>query len=205
MAGGAGTDVEEAKLEISRYEELVDLCARERLNQAIPNGSIAHARVLIGKLFETARKSAVIVSDCLTDRNDEQEEVYADAAVVARARDFLRRPGTCLKIMLESAPHNGVNNGFLKPVVEDKFRKGEVVVYLNSGLVSQGLASHFMANDAQAYRRQIKDKKFEAVANFGDFKTAQLLGTLFEEAELYAKQKSVPRHSFNAGAKLSFA
>jgi hypothetical protein len=170
---------------IDQYKELVDRCARERLDYIISNGLPSHARVLIAKLFETARQSVSIVSRHLTDVTGANEDIYGDPNVIAQAVQFLRREGTRLEIILDEAVHFGTKNRFLHTVIGDEGRKGDVVLYPDTGIIKNNKTPHFMVTDALAYRFEIDDKRVTALANFGDKRTATLLQALFHDTREY--------------------
>lgn len=171
--------------DLGAYIELVNVCARKRLNHPIPNGSPAHARILISKLFETARHTACIVSGKLTDVTASGAEIYGYADLIEKARQFISREGSKLSIILErEALHNGNKNRFFRSIVDFDKRKGDVLLYSGWDLLKNARLPHFMVTDALAYRFETQlanydHEQIEAIANFGDGETARDLLNLF--------------------------
>src|SRR4051812_44309174 len=99
---GTLAEAERARqLAMSSYIALVNRCADGRLNQEISNGSPFHARVLISKLFEVARKRVQIVSGSLTDTTPDGVQVYGFPEIINQARRFLREPSSHLSIVVQ--------------------------------------------------------------------------------------------------------
>lgn len=199
---------EEVSLSLAKYIELVDRCARKRLDYPIPNESPQHARVLIAKLFETARRSVVIVSGQLTDKTSNGIDVYGEKTLVANAKNFLRRPNSKLQIVLVNPIHLGEENRLLKAVTNDRERKGELILFPGKNSKRSGKRTnersalpHFMVTDALAYRYEQDDQRIKAVANFGDPKTASKLRELFEEIVEYISSERAQQFTFEPGDK----
>jgi hypothetical protein len=194
---------EAATMDIERYKLLVDRCARERLDYIISNGSPMHARVLIAKLFDTARQSASIVSGQLIDATSDGAEVYGYNEVIASAFQFLRRAGTKLQIILEQPIHLQLENRFLKAVVDDVDRKGSVVIYPATAAVNITRTPHLMVTDALAYRLELDNKDVQAFANFGDNAGAASVINLFNSLEGYVQQIGKHCLTFLPGQRLA--
>jgi hypothetical protein len=194
-----------AAVDIHTYKQLVDRCARERLDQVIPNSSAEHARVLIIKLFETARQRAVIISGRLVDTTPDGCEVYGFKEVVDSARQFLKRHGTNLEIILEDPIDLGDKNRFLKTIVDDRERQGSVTIHPETGCVSSTRTPHMMASDALAYRMELDNEKVQAFANFGDSTAANLALEMFSDLETYVRSLKKKHFTFSPGQKFSLA
>ena len=192
-------------MDIEEYKLLVDRCARERLNRIIPNGSPIHARILIAKLFETARHTAVLVSGQLMDTTKDGDEVYGYKDVITAAVQFLRRQGSKCQIILEEPIDMGVRNRFLRATINDNDRKGEIVIYPKTEAVTVTSTPHLMVNDALAYRLELDNKKIEAFANFGDERYAASVVQLFQKLESYVQQLGKRRLSFLPGQQFALA
>jgi len=196
---------EASTVDIESYKALVDRCARERLDHVISNGSPVHARVLISKLFETARHGAFIVSGKLLNATESGVEVYAYPDVVRAAMGFLRRPGSSLQIILEDPIDLLMENKFLASTINDVDRKGDVIVYPGTKAVNTTRSPHLMVTDALAYRLELDNKEFEAFANFGDDATAISVQNLFKKLEGYLHQLRKPRLSFSPGQRFALS
>jgi hypothetical protein len=190
-------------MEIEEYKSLVDRCARLRLDYIIPNGSPVHARILIAKLFETARQSVSIVSGELIDATKDGQDIYGYADVVSSAAAFLRREGTKLNIVLERGIDRGDQNRFLSAVAGDPERKGEIVVFPNTQAVNSTFTPHLLITDASAYRLELDNKSVEAVANFGDIGGGEMVGQLFDKLRAYVSELKKPSLHLLPGAKLA--
>lgn len=203
---GEGSLVLDPPLDTDRYKELVDRCARERLDYLIPNGSPQHARLLIAKLFETARKTALVISGKLTDRTTAGEDIYGHPEVITHALHFLRRPGTSLKIVVDGRIDRETQNRLLQTLVQDSARRGVIQIYYASGALAEAQTAHFMVTDALAYRYEpfadtAPDQRgIKAVANFGDEVTAKLLTTLYNQISSYLQSIRMPV-TFSPGAE----
>ncbi len=179
----------EESTDLNKYIELVDVCARERIDFRIPNGSPKHARVLISKLFETARQEVLLVSGRLTDITEKNEsdpdmsevEIYGHAPLINNARSFLKRSGSTLRIIVMQPVHLGNANRFLKGLINDPERQGEVSLYNADSDTVATKPPHFVVTDALAFRYETDDENVVAVANFGDGKTAKALQTAFRD------------------------
>lgn len=192
-------------MEIARFRELVDRCARTRLDCVIPNGSPVHARILIAKLFETALQHVAIVSGHLTDRTSDGEDIYGDADVVTSARHFLCRPNSQLEIVLDTTVDRGTSNRFLVEVVNDPSRLGVVTLFDATNAISKMHSPHFMVTDALAYRHEMSPAGIQALANFGDEKRAKLLQSLFDNLKRLLKSSSKVPLVFSPNVRFALA
>ncbi|GEM_PF-1724538 len=191
----------ESEIDIRTYTELVASCARDRLNYPIPNGDPTHARILITKLFETARQDVRLLSGMLTDRTTPGIDIYGHPDLIDNAKRFLRRPNSTLRIIIEKPIHLHMENRFLTGVVTDNARVGDIFLYFGQRLVDQLRIPHFLATDALAYRFELDDEKVKAVANFGDFRTAKRLFEVFDRLATFIGSRNMHRR-FAPGAEL---
>lgn len=181
---------EQVIVPLARYQQLVDRCARERLNLPIANGSAFHARILITKLFEIAEEEVQIVSGRLTDVNPKGVDVYGYQPAIDAARKFLTAPGTLLSIIAQTgAIDQGPDNRFLKEVINDVHRNGTVQIYVPKAGTLDESVPHFMVADHSAYRLETgkdalpSEEAIKAIANFGDAKTGKELSELFSDLQ----------------------
>ena len=173
------------------YVALVNRCAAQRLNRDIANGSSKHAVVLISKLFEIAKKEVLLVTGRLTEISQRDGvPIYADAGVIAKAKEFLRRDGSRLSIIAQSGDiQNGVQNRFLASITSDGDRRGQVTVYLPRQTALDDTSPHFMLSDKSAYRFETgadalpANESITAVANFGNEGNAREFSEMFEDLE----------------------
>lgn len=154
----------------------------------IANGSAKHARILIGKLFEVARRDVRIVSGALTETTRDGVEVYSYEPLVEQAKKFLAQPETSLSIIVQSGRlDGGEENVFLRQLRSDNSRAGSINVFVPRQDLLGDSAPHFMVADALAYRLETGqdarpgNESTAAVANFGDEKSAEGLRGLFED------------------------
>jgi hypothetical protein len=182
-------DASAGALPLREYRELVDRCAANRINQDIDNGTAVHARILITKLFEIAKKDVLLVSGKLTDTTEEGVEIYAYKELVEQAKRFLREPNANLTIVvLSGAIDRDEKNRFLTELTGAKDRLGMIKILLpNEGAIKD--APHFMVVDQTAYRYDAdgavapKHDSVTAIANFGDVEGAKELAELFQDVE----------------------
>jgi len=173
---------------LEKYQALVDLCAAERLDYPIANGSALHARILIDKLFNIARTSVYLVTGSLRQASTENIEIYAHARVIESAKKFLRSsPAASLSIVIQGGEiDGGAENRFLREIVDDAARQGVITVYRpKQGVLSSHETPHFMVTDSSAYRFETgkdaspRNESISAVANFGDDESARTLSNIF--------------------------
>lgn len=172
------------------YQELVDRCARDRLDLPIANGSAFHARILIAKLFEIAKEEVQIVSGKLTDTSAKGVDVYGHQPVIDQAKRFLSSPGTVLSIVLQDGRiDQGNDNRFLKQLMTDPARNGTIQVYAPPADIVDSATPHFMVADGGAYRLETakdadpKEEAIKAIANFGDLLSGRELAALFTDVQ----------------------
>ena len=177
-------------ISLDLYKALVNRCAAERLNQDIANGSAAHARILISKLFEVAKKEVLIVTGHLSEASDAGIPIYADDDVIANAQKFLRNSESRLSIIPQSGTiDSGEKNKFLFYLREDKRRLGTVTVYLPEPGLVEDASPHFMVSDGWAYRFETgadalpANESITAVANFGNPTAALTFVEMFKNLE----------------------
>jgi hypothetical protein len=169
---------------LEEFMELVDECAKDRRDFTIPNSSPEHARILIAKLFDTAKREVCLVTGRLVE-STKGKQVYAWANLIAAAKTFLRRPNSVLRIISIDPIQKGNQNRFLKALLSDPLRVGDIVIYRGDKLVKKLTKQHFMVTDMNAYRFETSNTKVNAIANFGDKKTAKWLRQRFEVISTY--------------------
>jgi hypothetical protein len=198
---------------LDTYVSLVNRCAESRLNQEISNSSPFHARVLIGKLFEIARKKVKIISGSLVDKTPEEIDVYGYANVIEQAQKFLRDPSSCLSVVIQSGSIDaGIKNRFLHGIITDPNRNGLVELFVAAPSALDVNIPHFMVADQAAYRfepgagAQPDNQTTTAVANFGDAGGAIELDSYFGNIVDYLQKntKFQSRNFFPASAKQLF-
>jgi hypothetical protein len=172
------------------YKSIVDRCAAHRLNYQIANGSALHARILIEKLFEVAKREVLLVSGTVREKSTSaQVEIYSYTPLVERARGFLSKPGTKLSVVVQTGAidKDGANK-FLHGIIDAPDRLGDVTIYLpNANALNSSETPHFMVSDRETYRFETGtdatpgNEAITAVANFGDAATAQELGAMFDD------------------------
>ena len=125
-----GDLIGDSTISIDAYKRLVDRCARERLNHAIANGSAFHARILISKLFEIAKREVSLITGVLRVRTKEGIDIYGYAPVIDNAKSFLSDPNTRLSIIIQDVhPVDGNTNRFLKAIVDDDSETAKLNLY----------------------------------------------------------------------------
>ena len=190
------------------YQQLVDRCARERLNLQISNGSAFHARILITKLFEIAQEEVQIVSGRLTDTSRKGIDVYGYETVIAAAKKFLANPGTVLSILVQMGSiDRGQQNRLLNALITDPKRNGSLQIFIPKSNIFDESLPHFMVADRSGYRLETgkdaspEEEAIKAIANFGDPKSGKALSALFDELNsvLEEMKESCEMHVYEPG------
>lgn len=178
------------------YIDLVNRCAAQKLNYPIANGSPHHARILIAKLFEIADQDVVILSGHLTDKDDNDIDIYGHQPLIEKAVKFIRDPKANLSILLQRGEaHRGNENRFLCAVINDELRCGSVTLIRPQEGIVEVNTPHFMVCDKYAYRYEEKPDpvKTEAIANFGDSNTGKELASYYNDITTFIKKTGKAR------------
>lgn len=173
-------------ISIDTYRELVNRCADQRLNYPIANGSALHARILISKLFEIAKKNVCLITGTLRVKDSNNIDIYGYKDVLTTAKRFLSRSDSFLTIIVETGElHQGEENVFLNELKNDDDKQGTIRVIKPNPSVLDFPVAHMMVADASVYRVETSaDAKNEheaitAIANFGDQSVANDLQEYF--------------------------
>jgi hypothetical protein len=159
------------------YKKIIDECAKNRENFIIYNGSPLHAAYLLSKFFEYGAEKVKIFSGRL------YEGVYGANELIEKAIDFLKKDGTTLEIIFQ-------NSNFKKEIPQHRLLRriyeefgdkmpNKLKIWDASSIHIEKL-HHFALMDEQAFRLETDHQKRKAIANFGDKKTAEVLGKVFE-------------------------
>lgn len=195
---------------IDTYKALVDRCAKERLDYPIANGSAFHARILIAKLFEIAKKEVLLVTGHLRVQCQNGIDVYGYRDVIARAKNFLSDPSAKLKIVVQSGEvDGGDNNRFLKEIINNECRNGIVKLGIPTANALDSDFPHFMVADGAAYRIEtgsdahLDHENITAIANFGDAPTAVNLRDFYTEVTSFLDEVAqIETREFEPGAAI---
>jgi hypothetical protein len=192
-------------ISLETYRDLVDRCANEGLDYVIANGSAFHARILISKLFEVARREVFLVTGQLTVVNPEGVHIYGYPEVIEKAKGFLKDPISDLQIVVQTGRlDGGSQNEFLKAIINDEQRNGRVTLVIPETGTLGSLVPHFMVSDGSAYRLETgKDAQnrrdphaITATANFGDAATAAKLKKYFVSLKTWLGDRPAKIYSY---------
>ncbi len=144
---------------IALYSNHVANLAQNKSNELIPNGSNAHAIILIQSLFLNAEKKIRIFSSIL------KKEIYEDNQIINGLDKFLNKPETGLEIIVQdyhsSGNDNLSDNNFYK-ICNDSDK-------CNINTASEKdrlLKEHFVIMDDMGYRFCPDKNGSSAVASF---------------------------------------
>ncbi|WP_369157015.1 hypothetical protein [Candidatus Thiodiazotropha sp. LNASS1] len=162
------------------YSNIIEKCAKERINRRIPNGQPVNAEVLLSTMFRYASSEIRIYSGGLNDR------VYGTDGLIESASKFLSDPYSTLQILLQTSmtPHDfeSLRLGQLINSLRDKERHGCVEVRNAIGNYASSAAKHFATMDYTGFRYEFNHQACEAIANFNEPDTADKLNRAFDRA-----------------------
>ena len=174
------------------YFDYVERMLDDGANVVVKNGRPIHAIYLIEAFLRKAKNTVRLFSGTLKQRTDELK-IYSDSHVVAAARNFLSKPGTDLRIVLEN-PIDLMEEQRIKdhPMIDmahrlrDEGRMGGAFRVRRASednirfLRKEKFCHHMMIIDERTYRLETDPEKFKAHVNFGDEKTAGKLSQIFD-------------------------
>ena len=190
----SGQATSHSPVRIDRYIAIVNMCADTHADKDIANGNALHARYLIEKLFRVANSSVGIITGCLRQSDPDGVAIYAHPPVIEAAREFLRKEGSKLTIVVQSGEVDGGQdeNAFVKAVAADTGRAGEFeILVARPGSIDD--APHCMIADKSAYRLELGaagDDNIAAIANFGNPGVAASLADYFRDVVAYLRGDS---------------
>ncbi len=154
--------------EYAEYRRKVISLAESRTGEAIYNGSVEHAIIVIETLFRYAKQTVQILTGSLNPL------VYGPMEVVVAAHGFLTEPDRTVEVVLEDDPIPG--NPFIAMLGElqnlhmRRLRRAGGVVY----------GCHFVLADGDCYRFEQDKSKVSAVAAFGDREGGEVIAGAFD-------------------------
>lgn len=145
---------------ITLYSDHVASLAQNKSNELIPNGSNAHAIVLIQSLFLNAEKKMRIFSSML------KREIYEDNQIINGLANFLNKPEAKLEIIVQDYHlydnrNNLSHNNFFK-ICSDSDKCSINVASEKDRLLKE----HFVIMDDMGYRFCPDKNGSSAVASF---------------------------------------
>lgn len=172
------------------YYSNIDECAENKTDQLIPNGLAEHAVYLMSKMFSNAIEHVRLFTGELTDaitRNvkdgtPQTVPVYTEPKLIEAARNFLKREGSILDILVQDDSGNIALRGFVQ-IIQKMKAEGEVIGTVNIRKANpeiMSLKNHFMVMDDMGYRLETEHKNTKAVANFGDKEFSCSLAKVFD-------------------------
>ena len=165
-------------LDVSGYGDLIERLAAQKLNQRISNGVPAHAAILLETMFRHAEEEIRIYTGKLDG------DTYAAPALIREAKRFLRRPGTCLRVLLQErrTVEWAKEQPFIKQLLDTPPGLGTFEVRCARGIYATDKAKHFSVMDGTGYRFEVDHAKTRAVANFNEPEVARDFSSAFDRA-----------------------
>ena len=153
------------------YGNLIAQRIEKRDGTPIPNGTLAHASLLVEAMFRHASSAVRILTGELNAR------VYGTPEVISRAQEFLANSEHTLEIIFEG----DFDDAELKrhPLLASVNPSNVKLFRLNADLKSK-VRAHFAIMDTDSYRFEADKLKPSAVAAFGDKSFARDLLNVFE-------------------------
>ena len=160
-------------MSLDAYRERVFSIASQRNGEAVYNGSMDHAAIVIEAMFAHAQKDFVILTRNLNAR------VYGREEVVEQAKLFLSGGAdNALKVVLEeNIPENRKQHPFFQALSE---YNNFLVRYAPPELQSK-YEFHFAEMDGNSYRIEYDKTKPFAIAAFGEEEGAENIANVFRK------------------------
>lgn len=176
-------------MSLETYRERVKKLARERKGEPIYNGSVDHAAIIVESMFAEAKSYVHILSEGLNPR------VYGPDDVVEQAKLCLAEPNRTMKILIEI---NDLDRLKTHPYFDELADSKNLEVRFVPSELQARYDFHLLVMDGDSFRFEQDKSKHEAIAAFGDSKSAANLESLFqkiwglsEENKVDLKQLSV--------------
>lgn len=163
---------------LDEYEAALDHAITNGTGTEISNGSPFHARLILTRLFRLADKTVEIYSGHLRqkgpDGNGRIGLIWTYAPLVIAARDFLRKPGTKLSILVQNrldsrADLHGRDHPFIRTLFEDSQRQGKLELIIARAHETRSIPGglkHFAVADDRIYRLETRNHGVWATASF---------------------------------------
>lgn len=155
--------------EFDEYRRKVARLAESRAGDAVYNGSMEHAIIVIEALFRYAKRKVRILTGSLNPL------VYGPMEVIVAAHGFLGERGRTVEIVMEDEPIPG--NPFISTLGSSP--NLEIRSQTGAGTIVYGC--HFVLADDDCYRYEEDKSKMSAVAAFGDADGGRILGRAFTD------------------------
>jgi hypothetical protein len=162
-----------------QYEWAVDALARKNVDSLFSNGKPEHARIIFNKFFCNAKKEVRIYSGSLMCRRD-GIQIFSWDPLIESAKEFLRKSGTSLKVLLENELDKDCDNGFYSKLTDCGFSTDSLEFRTFNAANKGKFGSHFAVMDTAGFRIEVNDIKTEALANFNNPKIAKRLVKSFD-------------------------
>jgi hypothetical protein len=160
------------------YRALILERLQARDGTPIPNGTIAHAALLVEAMFKNASDKIRILTGELNAR------VYGAPEIVAAARQFLADADHSLEIIFECEFND--NDAARHPLLAALGPGANVTLWRLEPKFRQAVTAHFALMDEDSYRYEADKTKDSAVAAFGDREFTESLIRLFENMKAKA-------------------
>jgi hypothetical protein len=157
------------------YAELIRERIATRDGTPLPNGTLAHATMLLEAMFLNASKCVRILTGELNAR------VYGTPAVISAARQFLADSNHRLEIIFEGPFDDG--EAARHPLLTVIGSNPNVSLWRLRPEVQGKLRSHFALMDDDSYRFEPDKREPSAVAAFGDPAFNSKLREVFERTK----------------------
>lgn len=153
------------------YIARVARAAAERKGEPVFNGSVDHARVIVGAMFKHARKTVDIYSGTLNPR------VYSPDDVLDEAQAFVATNDHKVRILLDYAEPSLKEN---HPFFQRLSTYGNIDLKVLPTNISQKIKFHLLVADDDCYRFEDDKSQVAAIAAWGDAKGGKHLKSMFE-------------------------
>lgn len=189
---------------VRSYWRDLNIAATLGCNKRFPNARYWHPVVFLTALLKHARQDVFIFSGALGSRSparnipppdrtrpSPEEDLptvrtarppgtYTDQYVIAQAIEFLGRPRSRLRILLQKRLDDLHEHPLVLSIENSNAVRGEFSVALAGERLAPAGTCHFMVGDRASYRLETDQDGQRAIANFNEPAQAELLADLFE-------------------------
>ena len=152
------------------YRKRVFALVEQKTGEAIYNGSIEHASIVMEALFAYAKRTVRILTGILNPA------VYGSVEVMLAAHSFLSAPSSRIEILLEDPSVKPLN-----PFFSILGNRNNLLIKCMPQHVRTSYRCHCAIADADGYRFEADKSKPFAVAAFGDAEGGKVLTEVFSE------------------------
>lgn len=170
-------EVADAAEHLAAYAALIAERLTKHDGTPIPNGTVAHASMLVEAMFKNASNSVRILTGELNAR------VYGTPEMIAAARQFLVNSDHQLEVLFEGNFDD--NEAVRHPLLAAVGHFSNVKLWRLKPSLRERVLSHFSLMDSDCYRFEGDKSKPSAIAAFGDAQFTKKLSDIFNNLKSF--------------------